>query len=69
MKRIIYTTAFLLFSLMAMAQNDVQYTNYLFNRLAYNPAYAGSGGVPVINAIYRDQWTGCLLYTSDAADE
>jgi len=26
MKKIIYTTAFLLFSLMAMAQNDVQYT-------------------------------------------
>ena len=58
MKRIIYTTAFLLFSLMAMAQNDVQYTNYLFNRLAYNPAYAGSGGVPIINALYRNQWTG-----------
>lgn len=58
MNRIIYTTAFLLFSLMAMAQNDVQYTNYLFNRLAYNPAYAGSQGMPVINALYRNQWTG-----------
>lgn len=58
MNRIIYTTAFLLFSLMAMAQNDVQYTHYLFNRLAYNPAYAGSAGVPVVNALYRNQWAG-----------
>lgn len=58
MNKIIYTTAFLLFSLMAMAQNDVQYTHYLFNRLAYNPAYAGSEGMPVINALYRNQWTG-----------
>lgn len=58
MNKIIYTTAFLLFSLMAMAQNDVQYTHYLFNKLAYNPAYAGSEGRPVINALYRNQWTG-----------
>lgn len=58
MNKIIYTTAFLLFSLMAMAQNDVQYTHYLFNKFAYNPAYAGEEGHPVINAIYRDQWTG-----------
>jgi len=58
MNKIIYTTAFLLFSLMAMAQNDVQYTHYLFNKLAYNPAYAGSEGMPIINALYRNQWTG-----------
>jgi type IX secretion system PorP/SprF family membrane protein len=41
-----------------MAQNDVQYTHYLFNKLAYNPAYAGSAGVPVATAIYRNQWLG-----------
>lgn len=58
MKRIIYTTACLLFSLMAMAQNDVQYTQYMFNRMDFNPAYVGSTGTPEINAIYRDQWTG-----------
>jgi len=58
MNKIIYTTAFLLFSLAAMAQNDVQYTHYLFNKLAYNPAYAGSEGMPVVNALYRNQWTG-----------
>ncbi|MEM1118932.1 MAG: type IX secretion system membrane protein PorP/SprF [Bacteroidota bacterium] len=58
MKRFIYTTAFLLFSLVAMAQNDVQYTQYLFNRMAYNPAYVGSEQRPIINALYRSQWTG-----------
>ena len=58
MKKIIYTTAFLLFGLSLTAQNDVQYTHYVFNKLAYNPAYAGSGGVPVITAIYRNQWLG-----------
>ena len=58
MKKIIYTTAFLLFSLLAIAQNDVQYTHYLFNKMAYNPAYVGSGGAPVATAIYRNQWLG-----------
>ncbi|MEM6320603.1 MAG: type IX secretion system membrane protein PorP/SprF [Bacteroidota bacterium] len=58
MKRIIYTTAFLLMGLAAIAQNDVQYTHYLFNRMAYNPAYVGSTGIPSINALYRNQWAG-----------
>lgn len=58
MKKFIYSTAFLLFALTAMAQNDVQYTHYLFNKLAYNPAYAGSGGVPQVTALYRNQWLG-----------
>ncbi len=58
MKKIIYTAAFLLFGLTLLAQNDVQYTHYLFNKLNYNPAYAGSAGVPVLTGIYRNQWLG-----------
>ena len=56
--RFLYTAAFLFVSLLAMAQNDVQYTHYVFNRMAYNPAYVGSEGIPVINALYRNQWLG-----------
>ena len=39
-----------------LAQHDVQYTNYNFSKLAYNPAYAGSSGTPSLAAIYRNQW-------------
>ncbi len=38
------------------AQNDVQFTNYNFSKLVYNPAYAGSSGMPSMAAIYRNQW-------------
>ena len=37
-------------------QNDVQYTHFLFNKLAFNGAYAGSAGVPTVTALYRNQW-------------
>lgn len=40
------------------AQQDAQYTNFMFNKLALNPAYAGSQDVASIFAIYRNQWTG-----------
>jgi len=58
MKKILYTAILSLFGLVAMAQNDVQYTHHLFNRLAYNPAYAGSQCAPVLNGTYRNQWMG-----------
>lgn len=40
------------------AQQDAQYTQYQFNTLAVNPAYAGSRGVFSIAALYRSQWVG-----------
>ena len=58
MKKILYTAFLLCFGLVVIAQNDVQYTHHLFNRLAYNPAYAGSQCAPVLNGVYRNQWMG-----------
>lgn len=40
------------------AQQDAQYTNFMFNKLPLNPAYAGSRGVTSILALYRNQWYG-----------
>jgi type IX secretion system PorP/SprF family membrane protein len=40
------------------AQQDPMFTKYLFNSLAYNPAYAGSNEALVVSAIHRQQWTG-----------
>lgn len=52
---------FVLFLIMGIgmyAQQDAQYTQYMFNTLAVNPAYAGSRGVFSINALHRSQWVG-----------
>lgn len=40
------------------AQQDAEYTQYMFNSLVYNPAYAGSRGIISTNALYRNQWVG-----------
>lgn len=40
------------------AQQDAQYTQYMFNTMSVNPAYAGSRGQLSIAALYRAQWVG-----------
>jgi type IX secretion system PorP/SprF family membrane protein len=42
----------------ATAQQDPQYTQYMFNMLAINPAYAGSGEQLSLKALSRHQWVG-----------
>ena len=40
------------------AQQENQYTQFSFNKLYYNPAYAGARGKANITAMYRNQWLG-----------
>jgi type IX secretion system PorP/SprF family membrane protein len=40
------------------AQQDAQYTQYMFNTMSVNPAYAGSRGQLSVAALYRSQWVG-----------
>ena len=42
----------------AQAQQEPQFTKYMFNTLSYNPGYAGSRGYMSIVALHRDQWFG-----------
>lgn len=39
-------------------QQDAMYTNYMFNSLVFNPAYAGSNGHMNIVLLHRTQWWG-----------
>lgn len=41
-----------------MAQQNIQFSQYVFNGLSVNPAYAGYKGDWYINANYRHQWVG-----------
>lgn len=41
-----------------LAQQDAQYSMYMFNQLPLNPGYAGSREVTSIVALYRHQWSG-----------
>ncbi|MGV3641391.1 MAG: type IX secretion system membrane protein PorP/SprF [Adhaeribacter sp.] len=48
----------LLLSLQVRAQQSAQYTQYAFNSLVINPAYAGSKEVLQVSGLLRSQWTG-----------
>lgn len=50
--------SFLLLSRPASAQQDAQYSQYMFNGIYINPAYAGYKEVLNVHSFYRSQWTG-----------
>lgn len=43
-------------SLVATAQQDIQFSQYIFNGLSVNPAYAGYKEDMYLNTTYRKQW-------------
>lgn len=45
-------------NLWAYSQQDPQFTQYMFNTLYYNPAYAGIPGAINFTALHRTQWLG-----------
>ncbi len=45
-------------SLSGFAQQDVLYSQYMFNKLTINPGYAGSREVFSADLVYRYQWVG-----------
>lgn len=48
----------LLLTNVSNGQQDPQYTDYMFNTLTVNSAYAGSRGHLAITGLHRTQWVG-----------
>jgi len=47
-----------LFTIIANAQQDPEYTQYMYNTMTVNPAYAGSTGSLDATLLHRSQWVG-----------
>jgi type IX secretion system PorP/SprF family membrane protein len=58
LKRTFYTVVIVMSGMSAQAQQDPQFTQYMFNNLFITPAYAGVDGVTQLTAIHRSQWLG-----------
>ena len=54
----ILTMAVSLHSSQLRAQTEPMYSQYMFNMLNINPAYAGSRSVPGMTSLFRKQWVG-----------
>lgn len=55
-KTIFFLLLFL--NVLSNAQQDAQYTQYMYNTIVVNPAYAGSREALSIFGMYRTQWVG-----------
>lgn len=58
MKKLYIILVFLMSVSFIRAQQDPQYTQYMYNMNVINPAYAGSFDGVAIGALYRSQWVG-----------
>jgi type IX secretion system PorP/SprF family membrane protein len=58
MRTITFLVSALMLSWSASAQQEQMYTQFMFNKLAFNPGYAGSFSSPTLTTVYRQQWVG-----------
>lgn len=58
MKKLILFTLFTLSAVNGYSQQDAQFTQYMYNTININPAYAGSRGVLSVFGLHRTQWVG-----------
>ncbi|MGL2993679.1 PorP/SprF family type IX secretion system membrane protein [Flavobacterium sp. TSSA_36] len=58
MKTKIITFITFLLGMISYGQQDAQFTQYMYNTININPAYAGSRGAMSIFALHRTQWVG-----------
>jgi type IX secretion system PorP/SprF family membrane protein len=57
MKKNIYILIFILASINSVfAQQENHYTMFMYNKIMYNPAFAGAREVPSVLGLYRNQW-------------
>ena len=58
MKTKLFAFVFMFTAIVSFAQQDAQFTQYMYNTININPAYAGSSGALSIFALHRTQWVG-----------
>ncbi|MDP5077921.1 MAG: type IX secretion system membrane protein PorP/SprF [Nonlabens sp.] len=58
MKKILSFLIVFAFAKAVTAQQDPQYSQYMYNPIVINPAYAGNRGVTSILGLHRSQWVG-----------
>ncbi|MFB9108343.1 type IX secretion system membrane protein PorP/SprF [Flavobacterium gyeonganense] len=61
MKKIILFISFLFYVTFSSAQQDPEYTHYMYNMSVVNPAYAtGTAAMMNLGGLYRTQWVGAV---------
>ncbi|MFK7932742.1 MAG: type IX secretion system membrane protein PorP/SprF [Saprospiraceae bacterium] len=60
MTKLFYTLLLVIAGSTLFAQHNPHFSHFMFNKLAINPAYAGSKEALSVMALYRHQWDGIV---------
>lgn len=58
MSRKLLFLGLMLISILGFSQQELQYTNFMFSEMAFNPGFAGINRSICATALYRQQWIG-----------
>ena len=58
MKKLILLLSIVFISGVTVAQQEIQYTNFMFSQLNFNPGYTGMGDGICAQGLARQQWMG-----------
>lgn len=57
-KKYLLVLGMAIFAQISYAQQDMQFTHFMFSRLYYNPGYAAVDELPKATLLHRSQWAG-----------
>jgi len=58
MKNLMLVLIMCCLSIGLLAQQEAQFTQFMYNKLSFNPAYAGATESMTLTGLYRNQWLG-----------
>jgi len=58
MKKILFVLSLVFVAVLGYGQQERQFTQFMYNKLSFNPGYAGSFDAASLTGIYRNQWVG-----------
>lgn len=58
MRRLVFVISICMYVMTLSGQQEQLYTQFMFNKQLFNPAYVGNEEVASASLLYRDQWNG-----------
>jgi len=65
MSKILLFLGLLMTTVVGFSQQEIQYTNFMFSNMAFNPGYAGINRAICATTLYREQWMGFATSSGD----
>ena len=65
MSKILLFLGLMMTTIVGFSQQEIQYTNFMFSNMAFNPGYAGINRAICATTLYRQQWMGFTTTSGD----